>query len=110
MTHQAHYEDVDLDRLVLPPGEDFGIPSDYEVDNDDIELESGFGTTIGEFLAGVGTFVAPFFVHALQLSFRHVQYSHLFLIMGLCLSNPAHGFVRAPSPPSPWLRATFREP
>ena len=39
--------EVDLDSIVLPPNADFGIPSDYEVDEDDIEMESGFNSTIG---------------------------------------------------------------
>lgn len=40
--------EVDLEKVVLPPGEDFGIPSDYEVDEEQIELSRGFETCIGE--------------------------------------------------------------
>jgi len=38
--------EVDLEKVVLPPGEDFGIPSDYEVDEEQIELSRGFETCI----------------------------------------------------------------
>lgn len=41
-------DELDLERIQLPPGEDFGIPSDYEIDEEDIELDSGFSTCIGE--------------------------------------------------------------
>jgi len=47
--------DVDWDNIKLPPGQDFGIESDYEVDEDDIELDSGFSATI----VALGLPIAP---------------------------------------------------
>jgi len=46
----VHAVELDLDALQLPEGEDFGIESDYEVDEDDVELDSGFSNCVGAFL------------------------------------------------------------
>ena len=41
-------EDFDLKDLVLPKDDEFGVHSDEEeIDEDDVETESGFGSVIG---------------------------------------------------------------
>ncbi len=43
------YENFDLEELILPDGDDMGIPSDDEdVDEEEVETESGFGSVVGE--------------------------------------------------------------
>ncbi len=46
------FEGFDIEELILPEGEDFGIRSDDDVDDEeDLEAETGFGSVIGMFLA-----------------------------------------------------------
>lgn len=43
------FEGFDIEELILPEGEDFGIRSDDDVDDDEeLETETGFGSVIGE--------------------------------------------------------------
>lgn len=42
------FEGFDIEELILPEGEDFGIRSDDDVDDEeDLEAETGFGSVIG---------------------------------------------------------------
>lgn len=42
------FEGFDIEELILPEGEDFGINSDDDdIEEDDLEAESGFGSVIG---------------------------------------------------------------
>ena len=42
------YEGFDLEELILPDGDDMGIPSDDEdVQEEETDFESGFGSVIG---------------------------------------------------------------
>jgi translation initiation factor 3 subunit B len=42
------FEGFDIEELILPEGEDFGIRSDDGVDDEeDLEAETGFGSVIG---------------------------------------------------------------
>lgn len=42
------FEGFDIEELILPEGEDFGIRSDDDdIEEDDLEAETGFGSVIG---------------------------------------------------------------
>lgn len=42
------FEGFDIEELILPEGEDFGIRSDDDdMEEDDLEAETGFGSVIG---------------------------------------------------------------
>lgn len=47
------YENFAVEELILPDGDDMGIKSEEDdVDEEEVETESGFGTVVGEALAG----------------------------------------------------------
>jgi translation initiation factor 3 subunit B len=54
------FEGFDLEELILPEGEDFGIRSDDdEGDEEELETETGFGSVIGGCWGGAGSHLGP---------------------------------------------------